>query len=87
MKKKMVMPHFKSIKSSPLHCSHWKSGSGFYSPHGKIVLSFAPLVYNSLNAQQFATDLYETEGNLGCLGAFLKEDAPVDTHSGSSDFL
>lgn len=40
-----------------------------------------------MNAQQFATDLYKTEGNLGCLGAFLKEDAPVDTHSGSSDFL
>lgn len=74
MEKKMVVPHLKSIKSSPLHCSHWKFGSGFYSPHGKIVLSFAPLVYNSLNDECPAVCNWSVwnRGEFGLFGSFPK---------------
>lgn len=36
-------------ENSPLHCSSWEFVSDFYSPHGEIILSFAPLVYEALS--------------------------------------
>lgn len=41
-----------------------------------------------MNAQQFAKGLGKIESRNGlCLGTYLMEDAPADTHWGSSDFL